>query len=414
MKYLFTGFLLTISLNAFATLVPVAASNGRLINHTGLPSEAFKLSFSVSCTTGGFRDCGAFEIEKNLNADGTYEIPAFELDAGKTRPQDRKYSLFVFLSLPSDDARFPVGVAPSDLSLLNDERGVKDLSRLKAQDFTLFRASAGSLDVRLKSGRDLNEFMKNEGRDLGVSIEIDFGLTGTEDFSTTETREQSGFSLKRWTDVRETYFLVNGALPADAAFDYAIEFDAQTVKSGRLNFAPTLIDLLGEFTIDDGPAQVEQLPAERKLTGLFPDTNFFLDYALRDQYKFAEIGFSYATLQAECVNGKIQGELIYRDGQFVGDPETSRVPVSGTCQGETGTLMWPIETRQGKTVMLSAPYVRIRAQKYGSRGTVARMLFTDDVYDSGAKYKGDELSMFLTVRLPDGTYAGHISVGTDD
>lgn len=416
-KSLFFAISLLVSASAAASVVKIPGSTGVLINHTSLPPEAFKVSYSVRCQSTTGVSCGSFELEQNLNAFGIYTIPDFELEVGTTRPQDRRYSLFVFLSLPTEDARFPKGVAPGDLAQLTDKRKISSLAELKAPDFSLFRAEPGVLDIRLQSGRDLNEFLKNEGRDVGVTVELDFGLSGTNNLDTTVRLEQTGFSRKRWVDLRETYMLLPGKLATDAAIDYVVTYEYQTVKSGRLNFAPNLVGLLGALTIDDTAARTEQLPLERKLTGEFADTNFHLDYALRDRMKFDEIGFSYATLKAECVNGQIQGELIYREGQFTDEPETSRVPVSGVCQGETGTLQWPIENISGQTEMLSAKYARIRAQTYEKpNGTksIGRLLFTDDISESQGIYKGKELSMFLTVRLADGTYAGHISVGTDN
>lgn len=413
---LLCAVLLAFAAPAFAVTVKVPGSTGRLLNHTSLPSEAFRVSFSVSCTDLHFSDCGRFEMEKNLNPDGTYEVPAFELDAGNTQPAKRLYSLHVFFSLPEEDPRFPKGAAPGDLASLVQERRVRDVTTLVAPSFTVLMADAGPLDVKLASGRKLDSFLREDGRDLGVTIQLDFGLTGTENFETTVTLEQTGFSRKRWVDLPRTYFTLRGEYAADAPFDYEVTFRYQDVKTGRANFRADLVNVLGALKIDDVVGAADQLPAERRLTGSFPDTYFDLDYPKREEYEFADIGFSYATLNAECVNGKIQGELIYRDGQFTSDPETSRVAVTGTCRGETGELRWPIQKKSGGTEMLSAKYVRIRAQEHerpNGRKSISRLLMTDDVSEMLGVYKGEELSMFMAVYASDGSYAGKLSVSTD-
>lgn len=398
---------------AHAAVLQFPAQKAQLFNHSNLPNDAFQVSYSVGCRTVQGDDCGDFETEVPVQADGSYEIPAFALDLGKSKAADRRYSLFVFFSLPEDSPDFPTGIAPAGLASMVNPRGLTDPAQLAPPNFTVFKIAAGTLDLALESGADVESFLKGPGRDVGVDIEIDFSGTKSGELDQTLNLEQSGFSRKRWVDVPAGYFTIAGAYARNTPVDFEISWNYKVVKSGRAAFSSDVAQMLGSFTIDDriGDQRVD----ERRLTGSFGDSYFDLDYAKREEYKFAEIGFSYATLNAECMNGKIQGELIYRSGQFEDEPETSRVPVRGTCAGETGEIQWPIEKKSGGTEWLSAKFIRIRAmdiERPNGQKKLTRLLMTDDVRESLGDYKGEELSMFLAVYAADGSYAGKLSVST--
>lgn len=133
--------------------------------------------------------------------------------------------------------------------------------------------------------------------------------------------------------------------------------------------------------------------------------------------EFAEIGFSYATLNAECVNGKIVGELIYRAGQFTDEPETGRAPVTGKCNGDAGEIVWNMKRKGGQVETLTAKYAQIQAQnRTSNNGTksVSRLLFSEDVREMLGEYKGEEISIFMPTYFADGTYAGQLRVATDN
>lgn len=399
---------------AHAEIVTVPGSQGRLLNHTALPNEAFELSFTAWCQTDAGYTCGRFEQTTLLKADGTYQIPAFTLDAGATDPTIRRYSLLVFISLPADHPQRPKSTAPGDFAAMVDIRKAS-IQQLQAKNFTLHATDSGLLNVKLASGRKLDDYLKNEGRDGGVNIEIDFGLTGGRRSGLNHSIDQSGFTRKNWLELPVRYFMTPAELAADAPFDYVIRSQSQEIKKGRANFSSNLISAIGLLEIDD--RQSEDLVAERRLTGSFADSYFQLDYPLQDQMEFDEIGFSYATLNVECVKGQIVGELIYRDGQWPDDPETSRVTVGGLCQGDSGQIVWTMKRKSGKLETLTAKYDRIRAQNLtGPNGNskISRMLFSSDVRDRMGEWKGEELTIFMPAYFADGTYAGDLRVATAD
>jgi hypothetical protein len=267
------------------------------------------------------------------------------------------------------------------------------------------------LDLKLASGRPVSEYLLGEGRDTGLDISIDFTATKKFDIGTTLRLEQTGFARKNWSKIPARHALVAGYLTKNPDVQVRVYDNFTFTESIHSTvFSPNLASVIGPVVVDDSKSNASV--KDRLLDAVYTDAYVFLDYEKRDAFKFAEIGFSYATLDVRCVNGEIVGKIIYRDGQFESDPVTTSDKVSGTCAGEEGLIKIPLHKANGETVVVSAPYFRIRASKVKNKGKefISKLLLGDVITYSLDVFLGSEVSMQLPLLSETGEYFGFMTV----
>jgi len=362
---------LLFSFNLYAETMTIPAFSGKLNNHSSLPSSVFEIEYHFSCGYKKFPGdftayCGSAQFTAKVSDNGTFSVPeiAFDVDIDEEDPQLYKTELStsVFVSIPQTTQGYPFGFARDGVSgLFEFTQGKYDASLAKT--FTVFQVNAQDVLVDLYSGYDPLKWLTNIGRDLSVDFSFDFtnGQAANEQFENdprTGFFKRSSWMHNNWAQIPQQLLIVAGAWTKDAPVTMQISGPDLAATTTTFHYSSVFPDAARTLAIDD---TVYKDPSGlRTLAGTWENSRISLSYSLQDEMDIINIQ-NYFSAEITCNKNKLTGSFIFRDAQNLPAKELLRVPVEGSCNGESGLLTFSLKKKSGEMLNLNLQITKVLA-----------------------------------------------------
>lgn len=381
----------------------IPAFEGRIVNHSSLPTESFQVTYTLKCRKESFvgprPSCGYATQSAQVKANGSYAMPAIEVASGGST-----YELDISVEAKVDG--IPRGVL-HETFLFSDGDITSEAPAYK--DITVLEFAEQELRYELASGIASERWAEGQGRDSVLNYTFDFSL-GKDDpiFGARVRRLRTGFfDQGNILTLPRAFFFLPGVHGTDAPVRVTAKLEnwhltgenlVLGTMTGDIPFARELPLSLRRFSVDD-----RALPEIRRtIDGTWPLTlNFHRQYR-HDR----ESNLFDAKLDVRCLNGRIDGTM-----HLASRPANKRafdgtVNVGGRCSDESGVLEFRFQyANDVDEALVQVPYDKIGG------GAKRRTLYTRDLReDNMAVYSGKKITMLLPL-LVDGKSEGQLSPG---
>lgn len=404
-----------VSANLYAETFTIPAFSGKLNNHSSLSSSLFEVSYNFTC---GYKQspndftayCGSADYVAKVSDDGSFSVPEISFEADIDEADAGKYkmelSTSAVVSIPDTAVGYPFGFARDGLLGLLDfpeNKYDKDLSKT----FTVFQVNPQNIILNLSSGFDPVKWLTNIGRDLDADFYFDFtnGQATTKLFETdprTTFFNRSMWKHNSWSEIPQQLLIVAGDWAADAIVTMKVTGLDNNATETTFPYSSIFPENSRTLSIDD--TKYKDPSSLRTLTGTWVDSFLSLNYDFEDAMDSIQIQ-NYFTANLTCKNKKLSGEFIFRDAQYLPATELLKVPVSGSCEGESGKLAFALKKKSGEVLNLTFDVKKVLAFKKTGHGM--SVMASSDVTDYDWK-TGSEISSQMVLRDPSGTVSGTI------